>query len=265
MGQHWYTQTGKTRHTYVNAKGKRCDTTLRQARQENLLPSVTSILDMLPKDGLHRWKENTMLDLIRSGTHPDKVQRVMADNLEQSARIGSKVHDYIEHALKGKKKDADITLSNGVETRLSVMGDPLVEWVLENTEKIYGLEEVITCNELGYAGTADVQALTTSQKFAIIDFKSWRSEGREKPFITDSKPAQIAAYLKAEWYADGTYNEPFTDNFYGANVFFSTEEPGRMHVQEYNKKELDKAWRCFYKQALIPWQDKKDYKPEPVN
>ena len=49
---HWYTQEGEPMYTIIGANGKERNTTLRDAKKENLVPSVTTILGMIAKPSL---------------------------------------------------------------------------------------------------------------------------------------------------------------------------------------------------------------------
>jgi hypothetical protein len=55
---HWYDLDGNPCHTSVGAKGQEVKTTLTQARKRGLMPSVTTVLDILGKPELDRWKHN---------------------------------------------------------------------------------------------------------------------------------------------------------------------------------------------------------------
>ena len=58
-GSHWYSQTGEPRYQTPIAtgarKGEMRSTTLRDARKENLLPSITTVLKAYPKAALDAW------------------------------------------------------------------------------------------------------------------------------------------------------------------------------------------------------------------
>ena len=53
---HWYTQEGEPMYTIVGANGKERNTTLRDAKKDNLVPSVTTVLSLVAKPGLENWK-----------------------------------------------------------------------------------------------------------------------------------------------------------------------------------------------------------------
>ena len=55
---HWYTQEGKPCHWQEDGK----DTTMRHARKQGLVPSVTGILDIMDKPGLTKYLVNQTLE-----------------------------------------------------------------------------------------------------------------------------------------------------------------------------------------------------------
>ena len=56
MADHWYcAKTGEPRYTVIGKNGKERNTTIRDARDGSLYPSVTTINGMLSKAGLNTW------------------------------------------------------------------------------------------------------------------------------------------------------------------------------------------------------------------
>ena len=53
---HWYTQEGEPMYTIIGVNGKERNTTLRDAKQLGLVPSVTTIIGMIAKPSLENWK-----------------------------------------------------------------------------------------------------------------------------------------------------------------------------------------------------------------
>jgi hypothetical protein len=53
---HWYDKEGNPAYTIIGANGAERNTTLRDARKLNLVPSVTTILGIAAKPALENWK-----------------------------------------------------------------------------------------------------------------------------------------------------------------------------------------------------------------
>ena len=63
MGKHWYNDIGEPVYSVENVtKGGLRPTTLRDAKKLNLVPSVTTVMDVLRKPALEIWKENQVLE-----------------------------------------------------------------------------------------------------------------------------------------------------------------------------------------------------------
>ena len=58
---HWYTRDGIPRYTVMGKNGKERNTTLRDARTENLVPSVTTVLTVMAKPALIQWLQKQVL------------------------------------------------------------------------------------------------------------------------------------------------------------------------------------------------------------
>jgi len=94
---HWYTKEGHAQHWQENGK----PTTLREARKENLFPSVTTILDVLNKQGLNEWKTREAIKTAsvtprgEVETEYNYLKRVMAISYETTrgaADFGTEFH-----------------------------------------------------------------------------------------------------------------------------------------------------------------------------
>ena len=59
--QHWYDRQGNPMYTVIGKNGKERNTTLRDARTMNLVPSVTTILNVAAKPALNVWLQRQVL------------------------------------------------------------------------------------------------------------------------------------------------------------------------------------------------------------
>ena len=107
---HWYTIDGKPMYTIVGKNGKIRNTNLKDARKLNLVPSVTTILDVAAKPGLVNWQVNqgiqAALTLPRKIDETDEefLHRVRQDSKEQAekaAEEGTKIHADINMGFAG--------------------------------------------------------------------------------------------------------------------------------------------------------------------
>ena len=91
---HWYDRAGNPAYTTVSKSGKPRPTTLRDARSQNLCPSVTTILGVAARPGLDLWKQHQVLlsalTLPKEPTESEEswLERVMMDS-KQTGRIAA--------------------------------------------------------------------------------------------------------------------------------------------------------------------------------
>ena len=103
---HWYqADTGEPAYQITGANGKIRNTTLRDARKLNLVPSVTTILGQLNKAGLQTWLNQQILlsalTLPRGENEPEPqwLERVLFDSKEagrKAAERGNLIHAIIQ-------------------------------------------------------------------------------------------------------------------------------------------------------------------------
>ena len=106
---HWYTKEGQPAYTVIGANGKERATTLRDARKENLVPSVTTILKVANNPVLNQWIQKQVLlaalTLPRLEGENDEsfIARVMEDSKQQgrdAADLGTAIHASIQAFLR---------------------------------------------------------------------------------------------------------------------------------------------------------------------
>ncbi len=121
---HWYTRNGKPCHQvpYAGKRGEAGEmrnTTLKDARKMGLLPSVTSIIGIVEKPGLIRWKMGQIilaaltLPRLEDEGVDQFAQRVIEDAMAESRKamdFGSRLHDAIEAivARRPSVRDSEI-------------------------------------------------------------------------------------------------------------------------------------------------------------
>lgn len=116
------------------------------------VPSVTTILNVLSKDGLLAWYG-------RLGTKEAERQR------DEAADFGSEVHAAIEAVYHGQ--EPTIT-----DPRLKSAVDNFKKWADHHIEEWVGFEKAVFHDDLLYAGTVDAFAkLKGSHRLIMIDFK----------------------------------------------------------------------------------------------
>jgi hypothetical protein len=239
---HWYTRDGAPMYTVPSKKdGSPRNTTLRDARELNLIPSVTTILNIAAKPGLTVWLQEqailAALTLPRDEDEPESVwlKRVVQDSKQQAkdaADKGTEIHEAIQSYYEGKKESKyPFHVSSCVNIIKSHYGD--VKWVAEQS---FG-------HELGFGGKCDMH--TTDAGGIVIDIKT-------KEFTDVTKPLwyllQIAAYRVGLGIPTARC----------ANVFVSRTDPELAVVKEWEEDDLQRGWEMFT-HLLAYWQLKNQH------
>jgi hypothetical protein len=259
MSEHWYTRDGKPSHTRISKSGVIRSTTLRDARLERLLPSVSSVLNEAAAPELDRWKANKILEACYSSGDPLAVAPTLS---EYSAMIREKADKEMEQA-----QVFGTAFHKAMEGEVPVGMELLVEATNKSldTLKIGGLkveeqEVAVTNLFLGYAGTTDY-AFSEGGLPGILDFKTCKTEKDEPIAFKRSHCAQIAAYIMAKYRTNCT--ELPEDETVGINIYVSKTEPGRIDVVRYDQKQLHESWEWF-KACLTLWRLRRGYDPREV-
>lgn len=247
---HWYTRDGKPAYSMKKKDGTTRNTTLRDARKHHLMPSVTTIFNIMAKPGLDKWKlqkaVEAAMNVARDEGEPDDryIDRVIERSREEvteAAELGTKIHDAIDHAFDGVEPAKDIAKYVG----------PTMTYITGLGLREIRREDVVVNAAEGYAGRVDVLA-----KFGMsnicIDFKTRKTKEGQKVTAYDFQPMQIAAYAMAAFKS--------LDNCHGANVYISTTEPGRVEVISYAPEKLKSEYAAFKSMCEI-WRFLKQYDP----
>lgn len=152
------TETIDGKRYYVTPQGK--------------LPSITTVLSILSRDGIKKWRE--------------KVGEAEANKISTKAsRRGTRVHEMCEHYINNDF-DAKKYLPNDRETFNSIK--PILD---EHLDNVYAQEVPLWSEYLGVAGRVDCIA-EWDGKIAVIDFKTSRKL-KKKEWINNYFQ-QCAAY-----------------------------------------------------------------------
>ena len=252
---HWYDKDGTPKHWVESKNGTKRGTTLRDARKLNLVPSVTSVLDIMAKPGLDRWKINKTIEASMSlhrGDFEDDdslSKRILHESkreVEEASQRGVRIHDLLESFFKTgtiPDDEEDQAIVRSVQSLIQVnCGEQ--EWVSEQT----------FAHEKGYGGMIDLHCKETPDISPawVIDFKTKESFTDAKTVAYDSMGYQLAAYREGLGY------DPFARI---ANVFISASNPGHTIFHEWSGEDHGRFTRIFG-HALELWKETKKYWPE---
>jgi hypothetical protein len=239
LDSHFYSRDGLPRYEIIGkTTGRPRPVTIRDARENDWLPSTTTILKVLHKQALVEWlceqaalavlttprKEGEELDaFVHRVLHEEKQQ----DQEAQAARdLGTAIHAAIELALGGKPFDPE----------LEPFVSPAIQAILK-TGSVQQTERIVVGDR--YAGKLD--ALTQGNGCATIwDVKTSRNLPKYGSY--DEHRLQTASYAKA-------FSKLDAFPIHTANVYVSTSKPGEIKV------DTQQDWEQTYERGFKPLVD----------
>jgi len=242
---HWYTRDGVPQYTVEAKKGGQRATTLRDARTMNLVPSVTTVLNVAAKPALLAWMQQQVLyaalTLPRRPDEPEKeyIDRIINDSKEQgrsAADAGTDIHASIQGFYEGQ--------STGKHTEMVTACTQAIDnWAGPRT----WISERAFAHEAGFGGKCDLYS--EADGGFVADIKTKEFTDPDKVGGYDEHLMQLAAYRVGLG----------VPNARCANVFVSRNVPGLVVVKEWPLEQLDTGWAMFM-HLLSFWQLKNDHK-----
>jgi len=183
---HFYLPDGNTAYRIVGKNGKERNTTVKDAREHGLLPSVTTIIGCASKPALDVWKQQQAilsaltLPRLEGESEEDWLSRVVADSKEtakQAAERGTQIHGVIEAFYEGIYIPELPPYVRAVENAINEhFGSQL--WISEKSFA-YG----------GFGGKCDLVA----KSGFVVDFKTTEKDLDKLDYFFDHQ-MQLSAY-----------------------------------------------------------------------
>ena len=242
---HWYTRDGVPQYTVEAKKGGQRATTLRDARTMNLVPSVTTVLNIAAKPALLAWMQQQVLyaalTLPRRPDEPEKeyIDRIINDSKEQgrsAADAGTDIHASIQGFYEGQSTGKHTEMVSACTQAIDNWAGPR-KWISERA----------FAHEAGFGGKCDLYF--EADGGFVADIKTKEFTDPDKVGGYDEHLMQLAAYRVGLG----------VPNARCANVFVSRNVPGLVVVKEWPPEQLDTGWAMFM-HLLSFWQLKNDHK-----
>ena len=265
QSSHWYTKDGKPAY----------GANMTQARKDGLLPSVTSILQVIAKPGLDAWKMNELISVAAEcprgcGESVEDWGRHVHTLSQEKSRVardnGTLLHDAIEDYIKGKPYYVPGELRLSFDNAREVIDSHL-------SMQSCSTEATAINEDYGYGGRVDFRGFQTDGISTIVDFKTQFVRG--KPSVYSTHRYQLAAYAKCRIYNDEGHREFLEldlETYYTlANIIISTnpDNPGAwwepMGSVPVRKGWSPKAWDTYdgawagFDSALRLWKLENNY------
>lgn len=249
-GSHWYKRlTGDPIYELIGKNGNPRPPTIRDAVEMDLVPSVTTIIQVIDKPGLDVWKQTQLL--LSALTHPkrndlkaDEFAKLVIEESKQeatfAANLGSRIHAAIEWVLTASP-DRSFTLDDDIAPTIFKFS----QWANQNELKAETCESCFA-NET-YGGRIDCKG-SFQGKPAIIEFKTQRTNGKCLKHYPEWG-VQLAAYFFGE--TINLLTEEEDENCQLVSIAISSDEPGRIDYKVWgNRLELFEV----FENALRIWQ-----------
>lgn len=249
---HFYDKDGKSHHKIIGKNGKERTTSIRDARQLGLVPSVTTVMDVQAKPALIQWLQNELLQAaIDFPFHPEEYDEKfwrkqtlakMKQKGEKAATRGTEIHDKLETYFKSGivcHKDKDY-----ITESIKLIQESFPSYVWRS-------EESRTSKTFGFGGCVDLWGSNINNECVIIDFKTKDKTDIKDMVQYDDHKIQLAAYQKLLELPENTKR-------YNLFISVSEETPGLCKLVE--ASEFDKHWGMFA-HLLEFWKLKNNYDP----
>ena len=243
---HWYTQEGDPMYTIIGANGKERNTTLRDAKKDNLVPSVTTVLGMIAKPSLENWKINQALNsaLTLERNEDESFEAFVYRCKEDSKKIGKKaaeegtrIHALIENGFLGNATSKPYEI--------------IMEWLNEHYPDEEWIAEDSFCANTGYGGKIDLY----SKSGIFVDFKTKDNlEGKDPAkLVYDEHGMQLSAYAQGCGF----------DDVDRVSIFVDREDTELIACHIWDKESQDKH-REMFNSILNYWKLVKNYESKKV-
>lgn len=235
---HWYALDGSPAYTVIGKNGKERPATLRDARQLNLVPSVTAITKLLAAPGLTNWiiDQNIMaaLTLPRHENELDAefLSRVKEDGkakAKAAAERGTLLHTDIERAIQGKPHTRHQEHVKAIAAKMEEYGLNLYAGVAEHS----------FAHPDGFGGKCDYHTIAPA---GLCDFKSKDVIEDGKKLVWDEHLIQCGAYREG-------LGLPTAQCF---NIFVGIDDC-KVEIVEHTEEELERGWAMF-RCLLMLWK-----------
>jgi len=250
---HYYTKTGESQHEIVGKNGKLRPTTLRDAKVLNLVPSVTTIMDIMGKPGLVFWLQQQVLlaaiETPYSGGCPESWKRLVVSKSkkigEDAAKRGNEIHDLME------KRFQNIILTVNNENNDLIIVQAAVDVISEMFPGYLWTTEQSFAHKDGFGGRVDLYGKSPEGSYVVIDFKTKDKTDPKDMVQYDEHKIQLAAYQVG-------LGLPYNTKRFNLFISVNKATPGLCKLVEC--KEFDKYKEWFYTLVRM-WQLKNGYKP----
>lgn len=242
---HWYKRDGSPCYELPTKTGGMRGINLRWDRHLGLVPSVTTVLQVVAKPQLEMWKVRqgilAALTLSRKEGEcdDDYLARVLSDSKEQAkaaAEEGTRIHDAIECSFKGLRvPDAYLPHVEATRSKIAAMFPGVNDWI---SEASFGHPD-------GFGGKVDLHSPSTG---IVIDYKGKDGDFSDGKKLAYDQHYQLAAYQRGLRLRRNVC----------ANLFVSRTHPGCVAEHVWTAEDIEYG-EAFFMHSLALWKHAKRY------
>jgi len=235
---HWYTRDGDPAYM-TNGRG----TTLRDARKLLLVPSVTTVMNVVAKPALTNWlvDQGIMAALtmprIDGEAEAAYIARIKLDSRAQAkaaAEEGSRIHDAIECYFDNRQYPAKYHEHvQAARREIERLYPGVTDWIAEKS----------FAHPLGFGGKVDLHSPSTG---IVHDWKTKDGDFSDGKKLAYDQNVQLAAYQVGLGLVGG---KDGADDLSGhkqcGNSFVSRTHPGAISSVVWTPEQIAKGWRIF--------------------
>ena len=153
-----------------------------------LLPSVTTVLDVIREEYLERWFiSEGIAEFKANGGDSKAAVNAIYDRESPNAQFGTDVHACAEAFLLGTKQPE-------VTDLVKKHAAPLIRWLKENVKRVITAETTLCSRDIGVAGTVDMAFEHVDGRMIVGDIKVVKMSEKYPPKPGLGYRAQLSAY-----------------------------------------------------------------------
>lgn len=243
---HWYAQDGRPCYELPKRGGGTKAVTLRDARQLHLVPSVTTVLQVIDKPALVNWKveqgiraamELRQLEWESEDAYIERCVVESGRKARDAADLGGLIHDAIECSFKGNPYPEQFEPHvRAARAELERLFPGVTDWVAEESFS----------HEDGFGGRVDLYSPSTG---IVPDWKTKDGDFTDGKRLAYDQHIQLGAYRRGLKLPRGAP---------AANIFVSRTHPGAVVSHLWKPSDVDHGENIFLA-ALRIWKLVKDY------
>jgi hypothetical protein len=257
----WYTTAGDPLYEIPKADGKgtRAPTLADAKKRGDLLPRVTTILNLLDKPALNDWKlEQGILAVMTTPQLPGEPMDAFIHRVLHIERVQD------EESAVARDKGTDMHAALEARMRGQGVSPDLLPWIEPAAKAIEARGQYITSEKIlvgdGYAGRCDLLQ-EAPDCWLLSDYKTSRTMPDPKKGAYHEHRLQLASYAAA--FHKSLTDAGITKPILTCNVYISTVVQGAFLICDHDP-DWQRTYNQGFKSLVTYWQWLTGYKAQQI-